>query len=217
MVGFSFASKLIFLGEKGGRLKVREVKRDKSHPSCLLVHPLFPFFFFLIFFITVFGLLKVANFASNSTHLSSSLSENSLPLVIKSPIPPNSQLLLGSDSSMEGGSGSTLSNDENLVVSCEDSSSPTENELELGLTLSLGRKGYRDCRVPYADEYDSSSSSSSLSRASVTAGIKRTADSMVVTSGLDSPPFLYSYLSLKIVAIPVIEMPLPFTFDHGLF
>uniref|UniRef100_A0A1J3HHS3 Auxin-responsive protein n=2 Tax=Noccaea caerulescens TaxID=107243 RepID=A0A1J3HHS3_NOCCA len=87
---------------------------------------------------------------------------------------------------MEGGSGSTLSNDENLVVSCEDSSSPTENELELGLTLSLGRKGYRDCRVPYADEYDSSSSSSSsssLSRASVTAGIKRTADSMVVTSG----------------------------------
>lgn len=115
---------------------------------------------------------------------------------------------------MEGGSGSTLSNDENLVVSCEDSSSPTENELELGLTLSLGRKGYRDCRVPYADEYDSSSSSSSsssLSRASVTAGIKRTADSMVVTSGLDSPPFLYSYLSLRIVAIPVIEMP--FTFD----
>ncbi|EOA17330.1 hypothetical protein CARUB_v10005601mg [Capsella rubella] len=88
---------------------------------------------------------------------------------------------------MEGGSASgsasALSNDENLVVSCEDSSSPVGNELELGLTLSLGRKGYRDCRVPYADDSSSSSSSSSLSRASVVAGIKRTADSMAATSG----------------------------------
>ncbi|ESQ54381.1 hypothetical protein EUTSA_v10026085mg [Eutrema salsugineum] len=87
---------------------------------------------------------------------------------------------------MEGGSASgsasTLSNDENLVVSCEDSSSPAENELELGLTLSIGPKGNRDCRVSYADD-SSSSSSSSLSRASVTAGIKRTADSMAATSG----------------------------------
>ncbi|AEE85517.1 unnamed protein product [Arabidopsis thaliana] len=87
---------------------------------------------------------------------------------------------------MEGGSASgsasALSNDENLVVSCEDSSSPIGNELELGLTLSLGRKGYRDCRV-YADDSSSSSSSSSLSRASVIAGIKRTADSMAATSG----------------------------------
>ncbi|CDY51701.1 BnaA03g58910D [Brassica napus] len=59
---------------------------------------------------------------------------------------------------MEGGSASgsasTLSNNENVLVSCEDSSSPAENELELGLT-----------------------------RASVTAGIKRTADSMAATSG----------------------------------
>ncbi|RIA05728.1 hypothetical protein BRARA_K01886 [Brassica rapa] len=76
------------------------------------------------------------------------------------------------------GSASTLSNNENVLVSCEDSSSPAENELELGLTLSLGRER----RVSYAD--DSSSSSSSLSsRASVTAGIKRTADSMAATSG----------------------------------
>ncbi|KAF8114471.1 hypothetical protein N665_0036s0006 [Sinapis alba] len=92
---------------------------------------------------------------------------------------------------MEGGSAaigsaSTLSNDENLVVSSEDSSSPTENGLELRLTLSLGRKGYRECRVSHADDSSSSSSSSSpssLSRASVTAGIKRTADSMAATTG----------------------------------
>ncbi|KAG2244121.1 hypothetical protein Bca52824_094040 [Brassica carinata] len=90
---------------------------------------------------------------------------------------------------MEGGSAigsaSTLSNDENLVVSSEDSSSPTENGLELRLTLSLGRKGYRDCRVSHVDDSSSSSSAtpSSLSRASVTAGIKRTADSMAPTSG----------------------------------
>ncbi|CAH8322608.1 unnamed protein product [Eruca vesicaria subsp. sativa] len=90
---------------------------------------------------------------------------------------------------MEGGSGigsaSTLLNDENLVVSSEDSSSPTENGLELRLTLSLGRKGYRDYRASHADDSSSSSSSSpsSLSRASVTAGIKRTADSMAPTSG----------------------------------
>ncbi|KAL0659946.1 hypothetical protein Bca4012_080531 [Brassica carinata] len=81
---------------------------------------------------------------------------------------------------MEGGSASgsasTLSNNENVLVSCEDSSSPAENELELGLTLSLGRER----RVSYADD---SSSSSLSSRASVTAGIKRTADSMAATSG----------------------------------
>ncbi|XP_010447947.1 PREDICTED: auxin-responsive protein IAA11 [Camelina sativa] len=82
------------------------------------------------------------------------------------------------------GSASALSNDENLVVSCEDSSSPVGNEqLELGLTLSLGRKGYPDCRVAYANDSSSSSSSSSLSRASVIAGIKQTADSMAATSG----------------------------------
>ena len=84
---------------------------------------------------------------------------------------------------MEGGSASgsasTLSNNENVLVSCEDSSSPAENELELGLTLSLG--GER--RVSYADDSSSSSSSSLSSRASVTAGIKRTADSMAATSG----------------------------------
>ncbi|KAF8090751.1 hypothetical protein N665_0468s0028 [Sinapis alba] len=78
--------------------------------------------------------------------------------------------------SQPSGSASTLSNDENLVVSCEDSSSPAENELELGLTL-----GYRERRISYA--VDSSSSSSLSSRASVTAGIKRTADSMAATSG----------------------------------
>ncbi|CAH8359968.1 unnamed protein product [Eruca vesicaria subsp. sativa] len=82
---------------------------------------------------------------------------------------------------MEGGSvsvsASTLSKDENVLISCEDSSSPAENELELGLTLSLGREH----RVSYAD--DSSSSSSLSSRASVTAGINRTADSMAATSG----------------------------------
>ncbi|KAJ0263114.1 AUX/IAA domain-containing protein [Hirschfeldia incana] len=77
--------------------------------------------------------------------------------------------------SAASGSASTLSNDENLVVSCEDSSSPAENELELGLTLSLGRER----RVAYADD----SSSSLSSRASVTAGIKRTDDSMAETSG----------------------------------
>ncbi|KAG5413250.1 hypothetical protein IGI04_000816 [Brassica rapa subsp. trilocularis] len=91
---------------------------------------------------------------------------------------------------MEGGSASTLSNDDNLVVSSEDSSSPTENGLELRLTLSLGRKGFRDCRATHANDDSSSSSSSSpsslSSRASVTAGIKRTADSMAPpTSGFN--------------------------------
>ncbi|KAG2321119.1 hypothetical protein Bca52824_014332 [Brassica carinata] len=59
-------------------------------------------------------------------------------------------------------------------------SSPAENELELGLMLSLGRER----RVSHADDSSSSSSSSLSGRASVTAGIKRTADdSMAATSG----------------------------------
>ena len=107
----------------------------------------------------------------------------------------------------ESGSMSTVSREDNMVVSSEDSSCPDESELELGLGLSLGG-GFKMHQVSRAGQYariltakdfasvvsaaassspspssSSSSSSSSLSRANVTAGTKRTADSMAAANG----------------------------------
>ncbi|GMI73534.1 indole-3-acetic acid inducible 11 [Hibiscus trionum] len=108
----------------------------------------------------------------------------------------------------ESGSMSTVSRDDNMVVSSEDSSCTDESELELGLGLSLGcrsggfrmhqvSKGGQFARILTAKDFpsvisaaspspsssSSSSSSSSLSRANVTAGTKRTADSVAAANG----------------------------------
>ncbi|KAJ4728335.1 Auxin-responsive protein [Melia azedarach] len=104
------------------------------------------------------------------------------------------------------GSVSTVSRDDNLVLSSEDSSSPDESELELGLGLSLGggvaasgfkvqqatSGGSQYARILTARDLPSvvsssssfSSSSSSLSRGNyVAAGTKRSADSVAAANG----------------------------------
>ncbi|KAF3436085.1 hypothetical protein FNV43_RR23177 [Rhamnella rubrinervis] len=111
------------------------------------------------------------------------------------------------------GSITTVSKDDNLVLSSEDSSSPDESELELALGLSVGGassgllKTHQALRGQYAriltakdfpsmissassasssslsTSSSSSSSSSCLSRTNVTAGTKRSADSVAVTNG----------------------------------
>ena len=96
--------------------------------------------------------------------------------------------------------------DNNLVLSSEDSSSPDESELELGLGLSLGgtatacKPQQHYARILTAKDFpsvgssvsvsassssssSSSSCSSSLSRANVTAGTKRSADSVAAANG----------------------------------
>ncbi|BBH10132.1 Plant protein of unknown function D [Prunus dulcis] len=103
---------------------------------------------------------------------------------------------------------STLSKEDNLAMSSEDSSSPDESELELCLGLSLGgggggclgkaQQGPRGqyARILTAKDFpsvrsslssssasSSSSSSSSLSSANVTAGTKRSADSVAAANG----------------------------------
>ncbi|OMO98142.1 AUX/IAA protein [Corchorus capsularis] len=110
----------------------------------------------------------------------------------------------------ESGSMSTVSREENMVVSSEDSSYPDESGLELGLGLSLGgfkvnqvsKGGGQYARILTAKDLpsvvssaggsassslspssSSSSSSSSLSRANITAGTKRTADSVAAAIG----------------------------------
>lgn len=116
------------------------------------------------------------------------------------------------DGGSESGSVSTVSREENMVVSSEDSSCPDQSELELGLGLSLGggggfkmhhvSKGGQFARILTAKDLpslvfsaaspssSSSSSSSSLSRADVTAKTKRTADSMAAPHG-----FRYALIS----------------------
>ncbi|KAJ6389911.1 hypothetical protein OIU77_024189 [Salix suchowensis] len=110
-----------------------------------------------------------------------------------------------------GGSGgsvclSTVSTEDNVVMSSEDSSSPDEGELELGLGLSLGGaagfkgSGPRGCqqyariltakdlpsKVSVSSSSSTTSSSSTLSRAIATAGTKRTADSVAASNGVAS-------------------------------
>ncbi|KAK7345725.1 hypothetical protein VNO77_16335 [Canavalia gladiata] len=97
------------------------------------------------------------------------------------------------------GSMSTVSKDDNLVLSSEDSSCPEESELELGLGLSLSRPSKpqnHHLHAPYARIYtakdfpsstaspssSSSSSPSSLSRPNISAGTKRAADSLVANN-----------------------------------
>ncbi|KAG2719352.1 hypothetical protein I3760_03G262600 [Carya illinoinensis] len=114
----------------------------------------------------------------------------------------------GGGSITSGVSISTVSKDDNLVLSSEDSSSCLEeSELELGLGLSLGggsckaQQGSRGGQYarfltakdfPYvgssssASSASSSSSSSSLSRANVSSGTKRSADSVAAANGTSS-------------------------------
>ncbi|XP_054805804.1 auxin-responsive protein IAA11-like isoform X2 [Prosopis cineraria] len=111
------------------------------------------------------------------------------------------------------GSMSTVSKEDNLFISSEDSSCPDESELELGLGLSLSRRpGVKSrptstnqhARILTAKDFlsmasshaaaslasstsspsSSSSSPSSVTRPNVTAGTKRTSDSVVATNGL---------------------------------
>ncbi|KAL5792673.1 hypothetical protein ACOSP7_001267 [Xanthoceras sorbifolium] len=105
------------------------------------------------------------------------------------------------------GSVSTVSREDNLVLSSEDSSCPDESELELGLGLSLGgggggfkqqaTSGGQYARILTAKDFPSvvsSSSSSSLSSSSsslskinhVTVGTKRSADSAAAANGTSS-------------------------------
>ncbi|GMI85736.1 indole-3-acetic acid inducible 11 [Hibiscus trionum] len=105
------------------------------------------------------------------------------------------------DGGSESRSMSTVSRDDNTAVSSEDSSCPDESELELGLGLSLGGGGSKMHQVSKTGQYariltaqdfpssspsppssSSSSSSFSLSRANVTAGTKRTADSVAAVA-----------------------------------
>lgn len=112
-----------------------------------------------------------------------------------------------------GGSGgsvcmSTVSMEDNVLMSSEDSSSPDEGELELGLGLSLGgASGFKDFGQRSSQQYariltakdlpskvssssccssTTSSSSSTLSRANATAGTKRAADSVSASNGAAS-------------------------------
>ncbi|PRQ25707.1 putative transcription factor interactor and regulator AUX-IAA family [Rosa chinensis] len=100
---------------------------------------------------------------------------------------------------------STVSKDENFAMSSEDSCSPDESDLELCLGLSLGGGGKAAqqgpvgnyARILTAKDFryvgsnskssaaaaSSSSSSSSLSSANVTAGTKRSADSVAAANG----------------------------------
>lgn len=91
---------------------------------------------------------------------------------------------------------STVSQDDNLVLSSEDSSCPEESELELGLGLSLSgpssksQRNHVHAHAPYARIYtakdfpssSASPSSSSSSSPNITAGTKRTADSLVANN-----------------------------------
>ena len=114
------------------------------------------------------------------------------------------------------GSMSTVSKDEKLMLSSEDSSCPDESELELGLGLSLGGGGVKTqqglrgqyARILTAKDFpsmvssasssspslsSSSSSSSSLSRANVTAGTKRSADSVAAANGARYYPLIVGF------------------------
>ncbi|KAK4281339.1 hypothetical protein QN277_012847 [Acacia crassicarpa] len=104
---------------------------------------------------------------------------------------------------------STVSREDNLVLSSEDSSCPDESELELGLGLGFSRRpGLKSqslstnqyARILTAKDFpsmvssrsatslasstSSSSSPSSVTRPNATAGIKRTADSVVAANCL---------------------------------
>ncbi|KAI9181030.1 hypothetical protein LWI28_010634 [Acer negundo] len=120
------------------------------------------------------------------------------------------------------GSVSTVSREDNLVVSSEDSSSPDDSELELGLGLSLGGGGFKQqatsgghyARILTAKDFPSvvsSSSSSSLSSSSsslsktnyVTAGTKRSADSVAAANSTSQvvgwPPIRNSRINCTVV------------------
>ncbi|XP_065873622.1 auxin-responsive protein IAA11 [Euphorbia lathyris] len=102
-----------------------------------------------------------------------------------------------------GGSMSTLSREDNAAMSSEDSSSPDDSELELGLGLTLGC-GFKAQQqsikgqfarfltakdlpsVISAPSSSTSSASSTLSRSNGTSGTKRSADSVSAPNGASS-------------------------------
>lgn len=136
---------------------------------------------------------------------------------------------------------STLSKDDNLVLSSEDSSTPDESELELGLGLSLGgacgvvseglvktQKGSRgqNDRILSAfssASYSSSSSASSslassssppsLNKANVSAGTKRSADSVAAAYGARYGCFK---LSVSISINPALKIENTWAYLFGL-
>ncbi|XP_027363913.1 auxin-responsive protein IAA11-like [Abrus precatorius] len=139
--------------------------------------------------------LSLSQFHHHS-HLTVYCTQTSIPFLFFHPLPYSSTILSDCANS---GSMSTLSKDDNLVLSSEDSSCPEESELELGLGLSLSRsssKSHNHVHGPYARIYtakdfssstaspssSSSSSPSSLSRPNITAGTKRAADSLVANN-----------------------------------
>ncbi|KAK2648573.1 hypothetical protein Ddye_016062 [Dipteronia dyeriana] len=123
------------------------------------------------------------------------------------------------------GSVSTVSREDNLVVSSEDSSSPDDSELELGLGLSLGCGGFKQqatsgghyARILTAKDFpsvvssSSSSSSSSLSSSAyslsktnhVTVGTKRSSDSVAAANATSQvvgwPPIRNSRINCTVV------------------
>ncbi|XP_050363684.1 auxin-responsive protein IAA11 isoform X2 [Argentina anserina] len=96
---------------------------------------------------------------------------------------------------------STVSKDDNLAMSSEDSCSPDDSDLELCLGLSLRGKAAqqgpagnyariltaKDFRYVGSNGSSASSSSSSLSSVNVAAGTKRSADSVAAASGVNQP------------------------------
>ncbi|GMI66412.1 indole-3-acetic acid inducible 11 [Hibiscus trionum] len=127
----------------------------------------------------------------------------------------------------ESGSISTVSREENMVLSSEDSSCTDQSELELGLGLSLGGGGFKMhhaskdaqfARILTAEDFPSlvpsaasPSSSSSLCRANVTAKTEWTADSMAAANGFSQvvgwPPIRFHRMNSMVnqAKAPAIE------------
>lgn len=136
------------------------------------------------------------------------------------------QCVLGGAAAASG-SMSTVSREDNVVMSSEDSSSPDEAELELGLGLSLGGggggfKGQQQpaVKVQYAriltakdlpsvvsasasSSTSTSSCSSTLSRSHGTVGTKRSADSVAAPNG-SSRYLLYIYVFTHTLLISIV-------------
>ncbi|KAE8661433.1 Eukaryotic translation initiation factor 5A [Hibiscus syriacus] len=127
---------------------------------------------------------------------------------------------------------STVSREDNMVVSSEDSSCSDEYELELGLSLDLGDGGSKMHQVSISGQYarilttqdfpplfpssssSSSSTSFSLSGANAAAGTERTADSVATAIGSRAATCKHlklsiSYTPTNSLAHSLTLLPLP--------